>query len=134
MAISGFFDDVAPTVLANDLPDRIEATIISMEKGVKAGQFAGAPLLKFKLKLKDGVEFTTTYRVPKSWTGRGQMDKLLGHFNTLGLIKLKTARGVIQKVESPLRAVVGKTFIWERQELSGGMKGNDRHYPTKIIE
>lgn len=134
MAIKGLLDDVTPAVLASDLPDNITATIKAMEKGVKAGQFAGAPLIKLRLVTDDDVEFTTSFRVPKSWTGRGQLDKLIGHLDTLGIIKTTKQRGVIKEIKTPLENIVGMTFKWERQELSGGMKGNPRHYPVEIVK
>lgn len=134
MALNGLLGGIKPAVLASDLPDEIVATVLSMEKGVKAGQFAGAPLIKVSLRTDDDVEFTTSFRVPKSWTGRGQLDKLIGHLDTLGVIETTKQRGVIKEVKTPLESIVGMTFKWERMELSGGMKGNPRHYPVEIIE
>lgn len=134
MAINGLLDDITPAVLASDLPDEITATVLSLEKGVKTGQFAGAPLIKLGLKMDDGTEFITTFRVPKSWTGRGQLDKLIGHLDTLGLIKTTKQRGVIKSIGTPLTTIIGMKFKWERQPLSGGVQGNPRHYPVEVVK
>jgi hypothetical protein len=105
--------------LASDMPETFTATVIKITKDVKKGQYAGAPIIKLELQLENGETVLTSYRVPKAWTGKGQMDKLLQHMKGLGI---------------GLDDMQGKTFQWKREELGGTMKGNERHYPTKIIK
>lgn len=105
--------------LSSDLPDEIIATITKVEKTVKTGQYAGAPQLKVTLKLDDGSITSTIYRIPKSWTGKGQLDMLKKQLAALGL---------------KLAQMEGKTFHWKRIELTGSVKGNARHYPVRRFE
>jgi len=104
--------------LASDMPDTFTATVVKAYRDVKKGQFAGAPIIKLDLVLENGETFTTSYRVPKAWTGKGQMDKLMNNLKGLGLT---------------LDSMAGKTFMWKREELGGSVKGNERHYPIKVV-
>jgi hypothetical protein len=104
--------------LASDMPDTFRATVAKIYKDVKKGQFAGAPIIKLDLVLENGEAFTTSYRVPKAWTGKGQLDRLMTNLKDMGLT---------------LDAMTGKTFDWKREELSGSVKGNERHYPIKLV-
>jgi hypothetical protein len=72
------FDDeinkIKPQKLASDMPDEFNGTVKAITRDVKKGQYAGAPLLKVEIGLDNGESFTTSYRIPKAWTDKGQMD------------------------------------------------------------
>jgi len=119
MSISDEIDKIKPQKLASDMPDTFNATVTKVSRDVKKGQFAGAPLLKLELKLDNGEVFVTSYRIPKAWTGKGQLDKLMANLKDLGV---------------ELANLEGKSFQWTRQELPGGVKGNERHYPIKLLK
>jgi hypothetical protein len=112
-------DKVPTQTLASDLPETITATVLAATRSEKKGQFAGAPLLKLELQTDDGKTFSTQYRIPKSWTGKGQMDQLLKCLENIGV---------------DLHAIIGKTFVWKRMELPGSVKGNERFYPIKVVK
>jgi len=115
------FDDIGKIetqLLSSELPSEIVATVTSAFEDVKKGQYPG-PVLKLILRLEDGTDTITVYNIPKAWTGKGQMDTLKASMEKLGL---------------GLKDLVGKKFRWERQELTGPMKGNPRHYPVEVIE
>lgn len=118
MSIDEEIGKIPQQKLASDMPDTFRATVTKISKDVKKGQYAGAPIIKLDLTLENGEAFTTSYRVPKAWTGKGQMDRLMESLKLMGLT---------------LDAMVGKTFDWKREELSGSVKGNERHYPTKLV-
>jgi hypothetical protein len=118
MSIDEEIGKIPQQKLASDMPDAFRATVLRIYKDVKKGQYAGAPIVRFDLKLDNGEAFTTSYRQPKAWTGKGQLDKLMEHLKTLGLT---------------LDVVVDKTFDWKREELSGSVKGNPRHYPIRLV-
>lgn len=106
--------------LASDFPDEITATITAIGKdSKKQGIGAGSPVLKIMLDV-NGEELTTIFRIPKAWTGKGQLDRLVEAFKKLGYPKIGGE-------------LLGKTFLWKRQELEGSVKGNARHYPIKEI-
>ena len=105
--------------LASDLPDTFNAQVISMARDVKKGQYQGTPIIKLELQLEDGQKFTTSYRIPKAWTGKGQLDRLMANLKGLGV---------------ELKDIVGKNFAWKREELSGAVKGNERHYPIRLLK
>lgn len=119
MSIYDEMDNIPETKKLSDLPDTIIATVLSAEKTLKKGQNAGTPQFSLRLKLNDGTEITTSYRIPKAKGTGGQMDQL-----DEALAKLKITK----------RDLVGKTFEWKRQELTAAIKGNARHYPTKIYK
>jgi len=101
------------------MPDMFIATVTEMERDVKRGQFAGAPLLKLSLALESGETFTTSYRIPKAWTGKGQMDIFMEHLKNLGV---------------KLSEIEGKQFQWKREPLIGSIQGNPRHYPIRLVK
>lgn len=119
MSIQDEMDKIPKQKLTSDMPDTFTATIVSMTKDVKKGQFAGAPILKVELLLEDGEKFTTAYRIPKTWTGKGQMDIFMEN---------------LKNMNQTLTTAIGKTFKWQRKELEGAMKGNPRHYPIQLIK
>lgn len=92
--------------------------MLAATRSIKQGDYAGAPLLKLELQLTSGETFSTTYRIPKAFTGKGQLDLFIQHLKAL---------------ELGLTEIVGKTFVWKRKELPGAMKGNPRHYPIKLV-
>jgi len=101
------------------MPDTFVATVTGMVRDIKKGQFAGAPLLKLSLQLDNGEIFTTSYRIPKAWTGKGQLDIFMQNLKGMGV---------------ELNELVGKTFQWKREALGGSVQGNPRHYPTKYMK
>lgn len=116
------FDEIAgiqQQLLSSDLPDTITATVTEAKKTIKQGQYGGQPQLRLTLQLNTGETITTMYRIPKKWTGKGQMDTLLDQ-----LSKLKTK----------LNQIEGMTFKWKRMNLTGAVKGNPRHYPVEIVK
>lgn len=96
-----------------DMPESFTATVISVSK--HQGMYGNS--LRLDLQDKKGITFDIYYRIPKAFTGNGQLDKLLD--------SLKELNVSIEKIQ-------GKTFEWKRQELSGTMKGNPRHYPVRL--
>ena len=56
--------------LASDLPETFTATVLSIRRDTKKGEYAGTPILKLELQLEDGTTFTTSYRIPKAYTGK----------------------------------------------------------------
>lgn len=119
MSIQDEMDKIPKQKLASDYPDTFIAQIISMTKDVKKGQFAGSPILKVELGLENGEHFTTSYRIPKAWTEKGQMDKFITNLKNMSL---------------DLTSSIGKSFKWKREELAGAMKGNARHYPIELVK
>jgi hypothetical protein len=121
MSVYDELDNIKPSKLSSELPDEIEATITAITRDTKKqGIGVGTPMLKFNLDV-NGELVTTSFRIPKALTGKGQYDELKAAFDKLGYKKLSSA-------------LVGKTFIWHRKELSGAVKGNARHYPTKEVK
>ena len=118
MSIFDEIEDVKAQVLSSDLPETINATVLAAERSVKKGAYAGAPLLKLELLTDDNITFSNSYRIPKALTGKGQLDKFLDQCK-----KLKVAP----------KDVVGKRFEWKRLELEGGVTGNARFYPIKLL-
>ncbi len=118
MSIDDEIGKIPKQKLASDMLDTFTATVLKLTRDVKKGQYAGAPLLKLDLQLANGETFTTSYRIPKAWTGKGQMDRLLEH---------------VKKLNLKLSEIVGKTFTWQREALEGNVQGNQRHYPISIV-
>lgn len=112
-------------LLGSELPDDITATITDAVIAESEKKYGTQRALKLTLKLTqmgdvfEGREVVTTYRIPKAYTGKGHMDKLIEH---------------AKKLELELEELVGKTFKWKRKELTGSMKGNPRHYPVEVVE
>lgn len=119
MSIKEEIDKIPQQKLASDMPDTFNALVVKMTRDVKKGQYAGRPLLKLELALDNGETFTTSYSIPKAWTGKGQLDTLMRYLKGMGL---------------DLAGIEGKTFAWKREELSGSVKGNPRHYPTRQLK
>jgi hypothetical protein len=120
--MSDVFDEIEhiqTQKLASDLPDTIIGTVQSATRTLKKGAYAGAPVLSISITTDDGTAFTTQYRIPKTWTGKGQMDKLLEN---------------LEHLKVPLHEIIGKKFEWKRIELEGSVKGNPRFYPVKLIK
>jgi hypothetical protein len=117
MSIDEEIGKIPTQKLASDMPDEFTATVLKMTRDVKKGTYAGAPILKLDLQLENGEVFSTSYRIPKAWTGKGQLDRLLEHLKKLNL---------------DLKEIVGKTFNWKREALEGNVQGNQRHYPISI--
>jgi hypothetical protein len=110
--------DIPQTVLTSDLPNTFIATVLSATQTVKTGAYAGAPLLKLELKTDDNNTFSISYRIPKAFTGKGQLD--------LFIVQMK-------KLKLEPSECVGKKFEWQRIELEGAVSGNARFYPIKLI-
>lgn len=119
MSVFDELNKVKNQTLSSELPDKITATVIKASKTVKTGKYEGTPMLQLILRLKDGTETSTNYRIPKAWTGKGQMDILINS---------------LKKLKIDIKDIEGKTFEWERMELEGSVKGNARHYPVKVIK
>jgi len=121
MSVFEEIDDIKPQRLSSELPDQIEATVVSITRDTKkSGTGAGSPMLKFTLDV-DGETVTTSFRIPKALTGKGQYDKLKASFEEIGYKRIS-------------EAIIGKKFLWERAALSGAVKGNARHYPIKELK
>jgi hypothetical protein len=95
------------------MPETFKATVITATK--REGAYG--PYLQLELQ-NDKLQSSVNYRIPKALTGNGQMDRLLAALETLDV--------AIDKI-------VGKTFEWQRQALTGPMKGNPRHYPVRHV-
>ena len=111
------FDEILsiPTQqLISDMQDKFIATV----KSVSQIQGNYGKSLKLELLTKDNRWINVMYRIPKAWTGKGQLDKLMASLNKLDL---------------PLEEIEDKTFEWQRMELAGTMKGNPRHYPIRLV-
>lgn len=119
MSVLDEIDKIPETKLSSDMPDTITAILGSVRKGVKQGEYGGAPLLKCELILDDNSTYTVSYRIPKALTGKGQLDKLMATLDALGLT-LKTA--------------IGLKFKWQKQKLDGSIQGYERYYPVKQIK
>lgn len=118
MAVFDTIKGVPQTILSSDMPDTFTATVLSASQTTKTGAYAGAPLLKLELITDDKKTFSVTYRIPKAFTGKGQLDKFIDQ-----MAKLKLAP----------TEIIGKRLIWQRMKLEGAVAGNDRFYPVKII-
>jgi hypothetical protein len=101
--------------LASDMPKSIVATVVSIGES----QSAFGKNLKLGLQTQDEISFFSTYRIPKALTGKGQLVQLLDCLKKIGL---------------SIDDIQGKTFEWQRMELSGTMKGNPRHYPVQLVK
>lgn len=124
MSVWEEINGIRKMLLSSDLPEEITATVKDAtveERQKKEGTRRNLKLVLVLTKMDkvfEGREVSTTYRIPKSRTGKGQLDKLLAHLEELG-IKGKDMKG--------------KTFKWKREELEGSMKGNPRHYPIELV-
>ena len=124
----GVFEEIKgirKMLLTSELPDEITAKIIDAVKVEKQKQYGTQYNLQLTLQLTkmgdvfESREVTTSYRIPKAKTGKGQLDMLIAHFKTL-------------KVDMD-KALIGQTFKWKRKELEGSMKGKPRHYPIAKV-
>ena len=106
-------DELTKQKFASDMSDKITATVTSIS--IHQDRFGNN--LKLGLQTKDGTSLNISYRIPKSFTGKGQLDQLLMSLKKTGV---------------PKEEVLGKTFEWQRMELSGTMKGHPRHYPVRL--
>lgn len=111
-------EGIAQQKLASELGNEFVGTVAQVVRDVKKGEFAGSPILKFTILTEEEEEVITSYRIPKAWTGRGQMDLL---------------KSQCEKLEISIKDMLGKKFRWERMNLEGGMQGNARHYPVEIL-
>src|SRR3990170_2978215 len=118
MSVFDNIKGVPQTTLLNDLPDTFTATVLSATQTVKTGAYAGAPILKLELKTDDNKTFSVTYRIPKAFTGKGQLDMFI---NQMAKLKLEP------------KDIIGKKFEWQRMKLEGSVAGNDRFYPIKLV-
>ena len=110
------FDEIkgiSNRVLVSDMPDRFIAEVTSASRHI--GTYGKN--LKLELQTKDDLTFNIFYRIPKVLTGKGQLDQLMAS---------------LKQLNQPLEEIIGKTFEWQRKELSGTMKGNPRHYPIRL--
>ena len=119
MSLDKELESIPKQTLASDLPDKITAKCLSIAKALKTGTYAGAPILKAELLLEDGTKFSTTYRIPKARTGKSQLEKL---------------ESELEKMHLRISDMPGKTFVWQRMQLESSVKGNDRHYPIKVVK
>ena len=118
MSVFDKIKDIQQTVLASDMPETFIGTVLSATQDVKTGAYAGAPILKLEIQTEDGKKFSIGYRIPKAFTGKGQLDMLIEQ---------------MAKLKVDLKEVVGKKFEWKRLKLSGGVQGNDRFYPVRVV-
>ena len=119
MSVFDEIGKIGKVKLASDMGEKFIATVIKIERDVTKGTVAGAPVLKFTLQTEDGEKFTTTYRIPKAMTGKGQLDLLQESALKLGI---------------EIKDMVGKKFVWQTKSLAGGVRGNDRHYPIRLVK
>jgi len=98
----------------SDMQDKFIATVKSVSQ--IQGQYGKS--LKLDLLTIDNRSLNVMYRIPKAWTGKGQLDQLMASLKQLNL---------------PLEEIENKTFEWQRIELAGTMKGNPRHYPIRLV-
>ena len=110
------FDDIR-SIPTQQLISDMQDTFIATAKSVSQIQGTYGKSLKLELLTKDNRSINVMYRIPKAWTGKGQLDQLIASLNKLNL---------------PLDEIVNKTFEWQRMELAGTMKGNPRHYPIRL--
>jgi hypothetical protein len=118
MSVFDTIKDVQKTIMSSDLPNKIIATCLAASQSEKKGTYAGTPMLKLDLLTDDKILFSICYRIPKAFTGKGQLDKFL---DCMTKLKLKPDE------------VIGKRFEWQKIKLEGGVSGNDRFYPTKLL-
>jgi hypothetical protein len=118
MSVFDKIKGVPQTVLSSDMPNRFIGTVLAATQSEKTGAYAGAPLLKIEVKTEDGKTFSISYRIPKAFTGKGQLDKFIEQ-----MAKLKLQPSEIE----------GKKFEWERMKLDGAVSGNDRFYPIRLV-
>ena len=118
MSVFDKIKDVKPTIMSSDLPEKVNAQVLAASQTEKKGSYAGTPMLKLELQTDDGVTFSVNYRIPKAFTGKGQLDMFL---NQCAKLKIEPAE------------IVGKRFEWQRLELEGSVSGNPRFYPTKLL-
>ena len=117
MSDKSVFDDIKGITsrkLASDMPNKFIAKVTSASK--HTGTYGKN--LKLELRTEDDITFNITYRIPKALTGKGQLDQLLAS---------------LSKLEIPIETIQGKTFEWQRIDLSGTVKGNPRHYPIRFV-
>lgn len=119
MSIEDEISKIEKQKLASDMPEEFNGTIIRLHRDVKKGLYAGTPLLKVDIQLDNGEIFSTSYRIPKSWTGKGQLDKFMEKLKGMGL---------------SINDISNKTFLWKREALEGAMQGQTRHYPVKLFK
>lgn len=118
MAVFDKISGISQTILSSDMPETFIGTVLSATQSEKTGAYAGAPTLKIEVKTDDDKTFSINYRIPKAFTGKGQLDKFIEQ-----MAKLK-----LQPSE-----VVGKKFEWKRMKLEGSIQGNDRFYPIRVV-
>jgi hypothetical protein len=119
MSVFDEISKIGKVKLASDMGEKFVATVNKIERDVTKGQIQGQPVLKFTLETESGEKFTTTYRIPKAMTGKGQLDMLQEHALKLGV---------------EIKDMVGKKFVWQAKPLAGGVQGNARHYPVKLVK
>ena len=119
-------ESIPKQTLSSDLPDEFTARIIAVSKRTKGeGEGAGQAQLQFTLESDEHGEITMTYRIPKKWTGRGQLDKFKEQCLNLGL----TRDGEHGELLVNWDDVLGAKFLWQRMNIGMGF---DRHYPVEI--
>jgi len=118
MAVFDKIKDVPQTILSSDMPDTFFASVIATTQSVKTGAYAGAPTLKLELITDDKKTFSISYRIPKAFTGKGQLDKFIDQ---------------MAKLKMEPKDIIGKRFEWQRMKLEGAVAGNDRFYPIKVV-
>lgn len=118
MSVFDKIKGVPQTILSSDMPDTFIGTVISATQSEKTGAYAGAPILKVEVQTEDGKTFSIGYRIPKAFTGKGQLDMFI---NQMAKLKIEP------------KDIIGKKFEWRRLSLEGGVKGNDRFYPVRLV-
>ena len=118
MSIDDLIKDIPTQPSFDDIPDSFEGKVTKLETTAKKqGTDAGKKQISITIEIKDFGAFTTSYRIPKTMTGNGQLDELL---NSLAMLDL-----------SKVSDMLNKTFKWERKSI--GM-GNPRHYPVLLVK
>lgn len=117
-------DDIPTQALASDLEDEVVATWNKSTKSVKSqGQGAGNPIIVLELKLEDGTLVPTSYAIPKAFSN--DPEKPRSHLGMLAK--------AMRDLDLSLAEGEGKTYLWKRIALTGSVRGNDRHYPIKVV-
>lgn len=127
VAMSNVFDEIAnipKQELASDLEDEVVATWTKTTRSTKKqGQGAGNPIIVVEMTLEDGTSVPTSFAIPKAFSKDPDKPRSM-----LGLL-IKQLRGM----GLALAEGEGKTYRWERMALTGGVRGNDRHYPVEVV-
>ena len=110
--------DAIPVQISLDkLPDEFTGSVTEVKEGKST---SGNPKLVVSVNAEKLGNVTLGYKIPKALTGKGQFDKLIEHLKALKM--------------NDTNDLVGRAFRFKKENLSGTMQGNPRHYPIEEVK